>query len=78
MSSIFGSGELFDAATVQRLYPGGVTDYLDRFTASLDSAIQSGFLLAADRDEILELATAMYPAGRYQSGEASSVRVNRA
>ena len=24
MSSIFGSGELFDAATVRRLYPGGV------------------------------------------------------
>ena len=68
MSSIFGSGELFDAATVQRLYPGGMTDYLDRFTASLDSAIQSGFLLAADRDEILELATAMYP------GEAMSER----
>jgi hypothetical protein len=66
MSSIFGSGELFDAATVQRLYPGGVTDYLERFTRSLDSVIQSGFLLAADRDEILELATAMYP-GRAMS-----------
>ena len=29
------------------------TDYLERFTASLDSAITSGFLLAADRAEIL-------------------------
>jgi len=61
MSSIFGSGELFDAATVQRLYPGGVADYLERFTASLDAAIQSGFLLAADREEILELAAATFP-----------------
>jgi hypothetical protein len=61
MSSIFGSGELFDAATVQRLYPGGEADYLERFTASLDAAIQSGFLLAADREEILELAAATFP-----------------
>jgi hypothetical protein len=61
MSSIFGSGELFDAATVQRLYPGGVADYLERFTASLDTAIQSGFLLAADREETLELAAATFP-----------------
>ncbi|HXO56988.1 MAG TPA: alpha/beta hydrolase domain-containing protein, partial [Mycobacterium sp.] len=61
MSSIFGSGELFDAATVQRLYPGGVADYLERFTASLDTVIQSGFLLAADREEILELAAATFP-----------------
>jgi hypothetical protein len=61
MSSIFGFGEPFDAATVQRLYPGGATEYLARFAASLDSAIQAGFILAADRDEIVELAGAMFP-----------------
>jgi hypothetical protein len=61
MSSIFGSGELFDVATVQRLYPGGEADYLERFTASLDAVIQSGFVLAADREEILELAAATFP-----------------
>lgn len=61
MSAIFGSGEQFDAATVRRLYPGGATDYLERFTASLDSAIESGFILAADRQEILELAGAVFP-----------------
>jgi hypothetical protein len=61
MSSIFGSGELFDAETVRRLYPNGVADYLERFAASLDSAIESGFLLAADRPEILELAAATFP-----------------
>ena len=63
MSAIFGSGEPFDAATVQRLYPGGVADYLDRFTAALDSAIKSGFILPADRTEILELAEATFPSG---------------
>ena len=61
LSHLFGSGEPFDAATVTRLYPGGAAEYLERFTASLDSAIRSGFLLAADREEILELAAATYP-----------------
>jgi hypothetical protein len=61
MASIFGSGELFDADTVRRLYPGGAADYLERFTSALDSAIQSGFILAADREEILQLAAATFP-----------------
>jgi hypothetical protein len=61
MSSIFGSSEVLDATTVQQLYPDGVADYLERFTASLDSAIRSGFLLAADRAEILALAAATFP-----------------
>jgi hypothetical protein len=59
---IFGSGEPFDTATLRRLYPGGPTEYLERFTAALDTAIQSGFILQADRAEILELAAATYPA----------------
>jgi len=62
MAAIFGSGEPFDAATLRRLYPGGRAEYLDRFTAALDKAIQSGFILPADRAEILELAAATYPA----------------
>ncbi len=61
MASLFGSGEVFDAATVARLYPGGKADYLRRFGSALDSAIRAGFILAADRREILELAAAMYP-----------------
>jgi hypothetical protein len=61
MASIFGSGELFDAGTVNGLYPGGAPDYLQRFTAALDVTIQSGFILAADREEILQLAAATFP-----------------
>lgn len=61
LSHLFGSGEPFDAATVARLYPGGESEYVDRFAAALDSAIRSGFLLAADREEILALAAAAYP-----------------
>ena len=56
MSFLFGSGELFDPATLSSLYPGGSGEYLARFTAALDGAIESGFILAADRSEILELA----------------------
>ncbi|BCO37733.1 hypothetical protein BMW24_001415 [Mycobacterium heckeshornense] len=63
MSDLFGSGELFDAATLRRLYPGGAADYLERFTAALDSAIRSGFILSADRAEILRLAAATCPDG---------------
>jgi hypothetical protein len=63
MAWLFGCGEPFDAATLRRLYPGGPTEYLDSFTASLDTAIGSGFILAADRSEILALAAAAYPGG---------------
>ena len=62
MAAIFGSGEPFDAATVHRLYPGGVEQYLERFTAALDGAIEAGFILPDDRAEILQLAAATYPA----------------
>ena len=64
MSKIFGSGEPFDTVTLSRLYPGGSAEYLAQFTQALDRAIASGFILAADRQEILELAAATYPRGR--------------
>jgi Alpha/beta hydrolase domain len=60
MANLFGSGEPFDTATLGRLYPGGGEEYLERFTESLDAAIRSGFLLSADRQEIVELAAATY------------------
>ncbi|MDV3291286.1 alpha/beta hydrolase domain-containing protein [Mycobacterium avium] len=61
MSAIFGSGEPFDAATLERMYPGGRTEYLERFTVALDAAIGAGFILPADRAEILRLAAATFP-----------------
>ncbi|MGB8388873.1 alpha/beta hydrolase domain-containing protein [Mycobacterium sp.] len=64
MSAIFGSGELFDADSLRRLYPGGLAEYLERFTTALDAAIGSGFVLPADRAEILQLAAATYPGGQ--------------
>jgi Alpha/beta hydrolase domain len=64
MAMIFGSGEPFDEATVRRLYPGGAEEYQERFAAALDTAIDAGFILAADRSEILELAGATYAAAK--------------
>ena len=50
----------FDRQTLERLYPGGLADYLDRFAASLDATIAAGFLRQDDRAEILALAEASY------------------
>ena len=58
---LFGRTVPFDEATLAALYPGGVNEYLERFTESLDSAIEAGFLLAEDRDEILGIGAASYP-----------------
>jgi hypothetical protein len=56
LGSMVGVCEPFDAVTLDRLYPGGKSMYLEKFEASLDSAIQAGFILLADRQEILDLA----------------------
>ena len=55
---LFGTTEAFGETTLAQLYPGGRDEYLERFAASLDEAIGAGYLLAEDRDEILELAAA--------------------
>jgi hypothetical protein len=55
-----GRTDPFDQQTLERLYPGGRADYLDRFAASLDSTIAAGFLRPEDRTEILSLAAASY------------------
>ena len=56
LAFLAGASEPFDAATLARLYPGGKNEYLKKFEAALDSTIKAGFILPADRKEILELA----------------------
>jgi hypothetical protein len=58
---LFGRTIPFDEATLAALYGGGKDEYLERYTASLDAAIEAGFLLAEDRVEILGLGAASYP-----------------
>jgi Alpha/beta hydrolase domain len=55
-----GRTDPFDRQTIERLYPGGRADYLDRFAKSLDATIAAGFLRPEDRAEILALAEASY------------------
>ncbi len=58
---LFGRTVPFDEAALAALYGGGKDEYLERFTDSLDAAIEAGFLLAEDRDEILGIGAASYP-----------------
>jgi hypothetical protein len=60
LAFLVGSCEPFDTETLDRLYPGGKRQYLKKFETSLDSAIKSGFILAADKKEILSLADISY------------------
>jgi hypothetical protein len=60
LAGLAGATEPFDTATLDRLYPGGKSEYLKKFQASLDSAIKAGFILPADRKEILDLAAVGY------------------
>src|SRR5215471_5433432 len=54
-AGMVGIGKPFDAATLERLYPGGRAEYLKKFEASLDAAIAAGFILPEDKPEIMEL-----------------------
>jgi len=58
---LFGVTMPFDRARLDRLYPNGREQYLAAFESSLDEAIGSGFVLEADRDEILGVAAAAWP-----------------
>jgi hypothetical protein len=60
LAGLAGVTEPFDAATLDRLYPGGKSEYLKKFEASLDSTIKAGFILATDKKEILDLAAIAY------------------
>lgn len=60
VADIVGRVRPFTQAALAKLYPGGKTEYLQKFQASLTEAIAKGFILAADRQEILELAGLAY------------------
>jgi hypothetical protein len=60
-SAMFGSTRAFDADRLDRLYPGGREEYLAAFEKRADDAIAAGFILAADRAEILAVGKAACP-----------------
>jgi hypothetical protein len=56
VGGMVGFGKPFDAATLERLYPGGKAEYLKKFETSLDEAIAAGFIVPEDKPEIMGLA----------------------
>jgi hypothetical protein len=60
---LIGTTDPFDSAKLKALYPGGKTQYLSKFAASLQQSTDAGFILADDASEILRLAELMYPSG---------------
>ena len=63
LADLLGMTEAFNAAALAKLYPGGQPEYVDKFSASLKSAISAGFILPADEAEIKALATYSFSAG---------------
>jgi hypothetical protein len=61
MTALFGSTRPFDSGQLTQLYPEGRDQYLAAFTADLDRAIEAGFILFADREEILAVVAAAWP-----------------
>ena len=53
---LFGVTRPFDAATLARLYPGGVDDYVAKFEAAAETARATGHLLDEDIPEIVGVA----------------------
>jgi hypothetical protein len=61
---LFGKTLALDAATLARLYPGGIDEHRSRFDAATAAAVRAGYLLAEDAGEIRALARQ----GRQPSG----------
>jgi len=53
---LFGTTRPFDDATLARLYPGGHAEHVRRFDQATARAVEQGFLLEADAEEIRALA----------------------
>ncbi len=52
---LLGSSKPFTAARIAELYPSR-DDYVGKFGAAADQAIEAGFVLEADRDALLAFA----------------------
>jgi Alpha/beta hydrolase domain len=58
---LFGVTRPFAAAKLAELYPGGLDEYLERFSAAAEGARHAEFLLDADLPEIIAVARASWP-----------------
>jgi hypothetical protein len=60
MTELFGTTRTLDETTLRARYPRGRDDYLTEFRDATRTAVDRGFLLAADEDEIEALGAACY------------------
>jgi hypothetical protein len=63
MTELFGTTTTLSRETIAALYPGGHDDYIERFNAATRSAVDAGFLLAADSAEIEAIGAAAWTGG---------------
>ncbi|PCJ27090.1 MAG: hypothetical protein COA96_04025 [SAR86 cluster bacterium] len=61
IARLTGITEVFSEDKLLQLYPGGKEQYIAEFEAALIVAVEAGFILPADQEEMLQLANAMYP-----------------
>lgn len=57
---LFGRTDAFAGDELERRYPGGLNEYMDQFQVELDRTIKAGYILDADRDEILSMTAAAW------------------
>ncbi|MCW3807044.1 alpha/beta hydrolase domain-containing protein [Plebeiibacterium marinum] len=57
---LIGHTEPFSPEKLDELYPGGINEYLQKFENSLNKDIMEGHILAADKEEIMEVARLSY------------------
>lgn len=61
LATLVGITESFDQKKLGTLYPQGKAQYLEQFKTALNKAVSAGFILAADQDEMVALADALFP-----------------
>ncbi len=61
---LFGTTAPLEPSAIARLYPGGRHGYLAVFAAALDQTIAAGYILEADRGEILAVAAETFELAR--------------
>ena len=61
LTALFGSTRQLDETQLHKLYPGGRSQYLREFGRHVDTVVAAGFMLAADKEEILAVAAEACP-----------------
>jgi hypothetical protein len=70
---LFGTTAPFAEEVLAELYPGGVDEHRTRFNTAADAALEAGFLLAADEEEIRALGDlGRQPSGWREPEDAAS------